>query len=86
MNTWGNGWRKLVTWDKVNKQYLYKDSTILPLSYSEQISMPLHLQNEYYWDEITRIDNICNLQTNLKDNNENDVQKAFDEWWQLIES
>lgn len=86
MNTWGNGWRKLVTWDKVNKQYLYKDSTILPLSYSEQISMPLHLQNEYYWDEITRIDNICNLQTNLKDNNENDVQKAFDEWWQLVES
>lgn len=55
---WNRGWRKLVEWDNVNKVYVYKGNRIYPLSYKEQIEMPTHLQNEYYWGEIAHIDKI----------------------------
>ena len=55
MDNWSRGWRKLVEWDSINKVYLYKGYKIIPLSYSDQIKLPNHLQNEYYWGEISHI-------------------------------
>ena len=49
---------KTYKWDKTNKVYKYKGKEIIPLSHNEQIKMPIHLQNEYYWGEINRIDRI----------------------------
>lgn len=87
MSNWDSGWRRLVTWDANSKCYLYKDKQILPLSFKEQRDMPIHLQNEYYWDEINHIDKIYTLNNDdINEYNENDVQEAFNEWWQLVES
>lgn len=52
----------MVEWDEKIKMYLYKGCTILQLFYSERRDMPTHLQNEYYWDEIERIDRIVELE------------------------
>ena len=49
-------------WDEEVKMYSYKGYMILPLSYSERRDMPTHLQNEYYWDEIERINRIVELE------------------------
>lgn len=62
MNNWSSSWRKLVEWDEKVKMYSYKGYMILPLSYLERRDMPIHLQNEYYWDEIKRIDKIIELE------------------------
>lgn len=62
MNNWASSWRKLVEWDEKVKMYSYKGYMILPLSYLERRDMPIHLQNEYYWDEIKRIDKIIELE------------------------
>ena len=62
MNNWSSSWRKLVEWDEEIKMYSYKGYLILPLSYFERRDMPTHLQNEYYWDEIERIDKIVELE------------------------
>lgn len=62
MNNWSSSWRKLVEWDEKVKMYSYKGYMILPLSYLERRDMPIHLQNEYYWDEIGRIDKIIELE------------------------
>lgn len=43
--------------------YSYKGYMILPLSYLERRDMPNHLQNEYCWDEIKRIDRIIELES-----------------------
>lgn len=59
---WTSGWRKKVEWDKEKKVYKYKGHDIFPLSFNEQNEMPLHIQNEYYWDEITRIDRIVEVE------------------------
>ena len=58
MDNWSNSWRKLVEWDKEKKVYMYRGHKIVSLSYKEQCEMPLHLQNNYYWDEISIIDKI----------------------------
>lgn len=63
MNNWSSSWRKLVEWDEDVKMYSYKGYMILPLSYLERRDMPNHLQNEYYWDEIKRIDRIIELES-----------------------
>lgn len=62
MDNWSRGWRKLVEWDSINKVYLYKGYKIIPLSYSDQIKLPNHLQNEYYWGEISHINNVIKKQ------------------------
>ena len=68
MDNWSRGWRKLVEWDSINKVYLYKGYKIIPLSYSDQIKLPNHLQNEYYWGEIRHIDNVLKNKNNKKIN------------------
>lgn len=73
MNNWSSSWRKLVEWDEDVKMYSYKDYMILPLSYLERRDMPTHLQNEYYWDEIWRIDKIIELESK-----EEQGKKEFD--------
>ena len=57
-DNWSRNWRKLVEWDNENKVYIYKWHKIYPLSYKEQIEKPMHLQNEYYWGEISHIEKI----------------------------
>lgn len=76
MNNWSSGWRKLVHWDEEVKMYSYKGYMILPLSYLERRDMPTHLQNEYYWDEIERIDRIVELEG--KEEQEEKDKKEFD--------
>lgn len=73
MNNWSSSWRKLVEWDEEGKMYSYKGYVILPLSYLERCDMPTHLQNEYYWDEIKRIDRIIELE-----NKEEQDKEEFD--------
>lgn len=68
MDNWSKGWRKLVEWDSINKVYLYKGYKIIPLSYSDQIKLPNHLQNEYYWGEISHIDNVIKNKSNKNSN------------------
>lgn len=70
MNNWSSGWRKSVEWDEESKMYSYKGYMILPLSYLERRDMPTHLQNEYYWDEIKRIDRIIELKSKDKQDKE----------------
>lgn len=70
MNNWSSGWRKSVEWDEESKMYSYKGYMILPLSYLERRDMPTHLQNEYYWDEIKRIDRIIELESKDKQDKE----------------
>lgn len=80
MSNWNSGWRRLVTWDANSKCYLYKDKQILPLSFKEQRDMPTHLQNEYYWDEIKRIDHLEDLKSKetILDTPENSVDEVLD--------
>lgn len=86
MNNWSSGWRVLVVWDTKNRYYLYKNNKILPLSYQEQRDMPLHLQNEYYWDEINRIDHIEDLKSKetILDTPENPVDNPVDKVLDLL--
>ena len=81
MNNWSSSWRKLVEWDEEAKIYSYKGYMILPLSYLERCDMPTHLQNEYYWDEIGRIDRIIELESK-----EEQDKKEFDfnEIWNML--
>lgn len=87
-DNWKNGWRKLVTWDSTKKVYIYKEKEILPLSYKEQYEMPLHLQNEYYWGEISLIDNRIELEKKYKEQERSVEHKGFkeqiDEIWEML--
>ena len=88
MNNWSSGWRRLIVWDDTNKYYLYKDRKILPLDFIERQKMPLHLQNEYYWDEIERIDAVIDSNNRIDSkpfDYNNSAQKAFDDWWKMVE-
>ena len=88
MNNWNSGWRTLVTWDDIEKVYKYQNHSIIPLTYDEQVTMPMHLQNEYYWDEISYIDKIIeseNRTSNVKFDPTKTAQYAFDEWWNMVE-
>ena len=76
MNNWSSSWRKLVEWDEKVKMYSYKGYMIIPLSYLERRNMPTHLQNEYYWDEIGRLDKIIELEG--KEEKEEQDKKEFD--------
>lgn len=81
MNNWSSSWRRLVEWDEEIKMYLYKGYLIFPLSYLERRDMPTHLQNEYYWDEIERIDRIVELEgKNEQDKEEFD----FNVIWNML--
>ena len=79
---------KKVVWDKENKIYFYKGYKIFPLSYQEQIKMPIHLQNEYYWSEIYRIEKILELNNkNQKTNietNQSDLDEAMNIFWKSV--
>ena len=66
MDNWSRGWRKIVEWDSINKVYLYKGYKIIPLSYSDQIKLPNHLQNEYYWGEISHIQSPSYIPTDFQ--------------------
>lgn len=87
-DTWSRSWRKKVTWDKENKIYLYKGYEIFPLSFQEQIKMPVHLQNEYYWSEINHIEKILELNNKRAKMNIETEQSDFDEamniFWESI--
>ena len=86
MNNWNSGWRTLVTWDDIEKVYKYQNHNIIPLTYDEQITMPIHLQNEYYWGEIQLINNVLKFNDNIEGYDYNtSSQKAFDEWWSMVE-
>lgn len=81
MNNWSSGWRKLVEWDEEAKIYSYKGYVILPLSYLERRDMPTHLQNEYYWDEIKRIDRIIELENKDEQDKE---EFDFNAIWNML--
>ena len=83
VDNWKNGWRKLVEWDKENKVYKYKGYDIYPLSYKEQYEMPLHLQNEYYWSEISEIENRIELEEKCSKQSQH-KHKCFDDEWEEI--
>lgn len=83
VNNWGNGWRKLVEWDSVKRVYIYKEKEIFPLSYKEQYEMPLHLQNEYYWSEISMIESRIELDKKALEQTQHE-RKNFDEEWKEI--
>lgn len=86
MNNWNSSWRTLVTWDDIEKVYKYQNHNIIPLTYDEQITMPMHLQNEYYWGEIQLINNALKFNDDIKEYDYNtSCEKAFDEWWNMIE-
>ena len=85
MDNWGRGWRKLVKWDKENRVYMYKDFRIIPLSYHEQVEMPIHLQNEYYWGEIERIDEVIKSRENKSNiDGQAELQKAMNIFWESV--
>ena len=79
---WGSGWRKYVYWDEVNKIYIYKGQQIIPLSFKEQCEMPVHLQNEYYWDEIKRINEISTACFNGTGENIDNVLSDLWKFWE----
>lgn len=81
-DNWSRGWRKLVEWDNNEKVYKYKGHTIFPLSYKEQVKMPLHIQNSYYWDEISRIDRIEELP---KVNGTETAEEGLDFFYKMLE-
>lgn len=81
MNNWSSGWRKLVEWDEEGKMYSYKGCMIFPLSYLERRDMPTHLQNEYYWDEIKRIDRIIELENKDEQDKE---EFDFNAIWNML--
>lgn len=85
-DSWSRSWRKEVVWDKENKVYLYKGYKIFPLSFQEQTKMPVHLQNEYYWSEINRIEKILefnNKKTNIEAN-QADLDEAMNMFWESV--
>lgn len=88
MDNWSRGWRKLVEWDNSNKVYIYKGNKIYPLSYKEQIKMPTHLQNEYYWEEIAHIDRIVKEEEGRTHNTNKKtatVEEALNVLWKFWE-
>ena len=85
MDNWSRSWRKLVEWDKENKVYMYKGFCIIPLSYQEQVAMPTHLQNEYYWGEIEHIDEVIKSRENKSNiDGQAEIQKAMDIFWESV--
>ena len=86
MDNWSRGWRKLVEWDNINKVYLYKGYKIIPLSYSDQIKLSNHLQNEYYWSEISYIDNVIKNKNNKNSNidGQKELENALDLFWKSV--
>ena len=87
MNNWSRGWRKLVEWDNENKVYMYKGFRIIPLSYHEQVEMPIHLQNEYYWGEIEHIDKVIEIESRENKSNidgQAELKVAMDIFWESI--
>ena len=87
MDNWNRDWRKLVEWDKENKVYTYKGFQIIPLSYQEQIAMPTHLQNEYYWGEIEHINRVVeerNKPHKTVEEAQAEMQKAMDMFWESV--
>lgn len=86
MDNWSRGWRKLVEWDNNNKVYIYKGNKIYPLSYKEQIKMPTHLQNEYYWGEIAHIDRIIKADEKTSITNGQTVEKTLNTLWKCWET
>lgn len=78
---------KLVEWDKENKVYMYKGFRIIPLSYQQQIEMPTHLQNSYYWGEIEHINRVAeDREKPHKTVEEAQVEmiKAMDMFWESV--
>lgn len=85
MNNWGGGWRKMVKWDNHNKLYMYKGRKVYPLSYKEQIEMPVHLQNSYYWGEIAHIDKIAKQEEKTPaKNGQQELQEALNMFYELF--
>ena len=86
MDNWSRGWRKLVGWDNRNKVYLYKGYKIITLSYFDQIKLPNHLQNEYYWGEISHIDNVLKNKNNKNSNidGQKELENALDLFWKSV--
>ena len=85
MDNWSRSWRKLVEWDKENKVYMYKGFRIIPLSYHEQVEMPIHLQNEYYWGEIEHIDEVIKRRENKSNiDGQAEIQKAMNIFWKSV--
>lgn len=87
MNNWSRGWRKLVEWDNENKAYMYKGFRIIPLSYREQVEMPIHLQNEYYWGEIEHINRVVEDREKSHKTVEEaqaELKEAMDMFWESI--
>lgn len=77
MDHWSRRWRNLVEWDDDNKVYLYKGHKIYPLSYKEQIEMPTHIQNSYYWGEIKHIDKVVKEKREPNSNGQKELQEAL---------
>ena len=86
MNNWSSGWRKLVEWDNKNKVYIYKGKSIIPLTIKERIAMPVHLQNEYYWEEIKYIEDRLNSFNNKSEEPSNKIDSTLDMLWNLWEN
>lgn len=85
MDNWSRGWRKLVEWDNGNKVYTYKGHKIYPLSYKEQIEMPTHLQNSYYWGEMEHIDRIVKEEERtLNENGQKELEEALNMFWESV--
>lgn len=87
IDNWKSGWRKLVEWDKINKVYIYKEYEIIPLSYKQQYEMPLHLQNEYYWMEISRIDEVIESKKKSIEQSkfpQKSIDEQLDEIWEML--
>lgn len=85
MDNWKNGWRKLVTWDKTKKVYIYKEKEIFPLSYKEQYEMPLHIQNSYYWGEIAIIDERIECEKKYLEQSQHEPFDFDKEWEEICE-
>jgi hypothetical protein len=87
MDNWSRGWRKLVEWDKENKVYIYKGFRIIPLSYQQQIEMPTHLQNSYYFGEIEHINRVVEDRQKPHKTVEEaqaEMEKAMDIFWESV--
>lgn len=72
--TWGRWWRKLVKWDAENKLYVYRGYNIYPLSFKDQRDIPVHRQNDHYWSEIDRIDEII-AQKQYREEHKEELEK-----------
>lgn len=88
MDNWSRSWRKLVEWDNKNKIYMYKGFRIIPLSYYEQIEMPAHLQNEYYWGEIEHINRVIDSREKphkTVEESQAEMQNAMNIFWESFD-